>query len=229
MRTKLATLMLAGTIGVGTTGCETNAQTGALIGALGGAVAGHQVDGKKGRYIGAAVGALAGGLVGNYMDDQEAELQRKLAAEATRKELKVTRLPNGSLKVGLAGDASFDTNSATIRTDAQQTFAKIAEVLKDYDKTIIHVIGHTDSRGSDQHNQALSERRSAAVANFIAVRGVQDSRIRREGRGEYEPVASNDTVQGRAANRRVDIVIQPVVEGRENEAYQAPSQGYGSY
>lgn len=229
MRKQLTTCALVGAISLGATGCETNAQTGAIIGAIGGAVIGHQVDDKKGRYIGAVAGAIAGGLVGNYMDDQERELQQRLAEEARRKELRITRLPNGALKVGMAGDASFDTNSATIRHDAQATYAKIASVLQEYDKTVIHVIGHTDSRGTISHNQGLSERRAAAVANFIAVRGIADGRIRREGRGELEPVATNATAEGRARNRRVDIIIQPVVEGRESEAYQAPAQGYGSW
>jgi outer membrane protein OmpA-like peptidoglycan-associated protein len=198
------------------------AKTGAAIGALAGAVLGHQLDGDKGRYFGAVVGGIAGGAVGGYMDDQQAELERQLAAEQAAELLKISRLPDGSLRIGIASEASFDVNKSTIRSDAQQTYNKIANVLVDYDKSIVHIIGHTDSTGTAEHNQTLSEARARSVADSMSYQGVPRDRLRTEGRGEFEPVASNDTAQGRTRNRRVDIVIKPVVQGSEEEAYRRP-------
>lgn len=208
-------------------GCATDdpnrrAKTGAAIGALVGAVAGHQVDGDKGRYIGAAVGALAGGAAGHYQDKQAAELERELAAERARGELNITRLSGDALKVGIASDATFDFDSAAIKSSAQATYAKIAAILKDYDKTIIHVVGHTDSTGSDSYNQGLSERRTASVASALTSNGLNTARLLTEGRGESEPVSDNSTKDGQRRNRRVDIVIKPIIEGQEQQAYTPP-------
>ncbi|MGB1557867.1 MAG: OmpA family protein [Oceanococcaceae bacterium] len=218
----LATAMSGLLLGCAADDPNRRAKTGAAVGALIGAVAGHQVDGDKGRYIGAVVGAIAGGAVGNYMDKQQAELERELAAEAARKELNITRLAGDALKIGIASDQSFDINSASIRPDAQTTYAKIADVLKDYDKTVIHVVGHTDSTGSDAYNQGLSERRAASVANLLRSNGVLADRVLTEGRGEREPIASNADANGRTRNRRVDVVIKAVVEGNEGAAYTPP-------
>lgn len=220
---------IVGTVGlcVALLGCATDdpnrrAKTGAAVGALLGAVAGHQVDGDKGRYIGAVVGAIAGGAVGNYMDKQQAELERELAAEAARKELNITRLAGDALKIGVASDASFPFDSADLKGQAQATFSKIAEVLKDYDKTIIHVVGHTDSTGTDNYNLGLSQRRANTVSSYMNSNGVLIERMRTEGRGEREPIASNETEAGRTRNRRVDIVIKAIVEGQEQQAYTPP-------
>ncbi len=198
------------------------AKTGAAVGALLGAVAGHQVDGNKGRYIGAVVGAIAGGAVGNYMDKQQAELERELAAEAARNELNITRLAGDALKIGIASDVSFDVNKADVRPAALATYTKIAEVLKDYDKTVVHVVGHTDSTGSDAYNQGLSERRAESVRSVLASNGVIADRLLMEGRGEREPIADNSTPQGRTQNRRVDVIIKAIVEGNEGAAYTPP-------
>lgn len=198
------------------------AKTGAAVGALLGAVAGHQLDGDKGRYIGAVVGAIAGGAVGNYMDKQQAELERELAAEAARKELNITRLAGDALKIGIASDVSFDVDKADIKSGALATYSKIAEVLKDYDTTVIHVVGHTDSTGSDAYNQGLSERRAASVLQVLRGNGVVPDRLLTEGRGEREPIADNASADGRTRNRRVDIVIKAIVEGNEGAAYTPP-------
>lgn len=199
------------------------AKTGAAIGAVAGAVIGNQVSHARGApIVGAVVGAIAGGAVGNYMDKQKAELERQLAEEAARKDLAITELSDGSLKIGIASDVSFDVDSAQIKPDALNTYAKIANVLKTYDKTVIHVVGHTDSTGSDEYNQSLSERRAASVASYMGGQGLPGTRVRQEGRGEREPVANNSTADGRKKNRRVDIVIKPVVEGQEQQAWTPP-------
>jgi outer membrane protein OmpA-like peptidoglycan-associated protein len=198
------------------------AKIGAATGAVIGAAVGNKVDRGQGKYVGAVVGAIAGGAVGHYMDKQEEQLQKDLAQEAARNELSIVRMTEDTLRVGVASDVSFDVNSAEIKFNARQTYDKIAAVLKDYDKTIIHVVGHTDSDGSDQHNQALSERRAESVANLLSNNGVPSARVRIEGRGEREPIASNTTAEGKRKNRRVDIVIKTVVEGREQDAERSP-------
>jgi outer membrane protein OmpA-like peptidoglycan-associated protein len=198
------------------------AKQGALIGAIGGAVAGSAIGDTEGAIIGGAVGAIAGGAVGNYMDKQQRELERELAAERAREELSIQRLSGNALKIGVASDVSFDIDSASLKPNARATFTRIAEVLADYDASIIHVVGHTDSTGAADYNQALSERRASSVVNHLIAQGVNPQRLRQEGRGESEPIASNDTAEGRTRNRRVDVVIKPVVEGRENEAATPP-------
>jgi outer membrane protein OmpA-like peptidoglycan-associated protein len=195
---------------------------GAATGAVVGAVIGDQISDGKGKYYGAVVGAVAGGAVGNYMDKQQEKLEQDLAKEAARNELSIVRMSEDTLKVGIASDVSFDVNSAEIKLNARQTYDKIAAVLKDYDKTVIHVVGHTDSDGTDQHNQGLSERRGQAVSSLLANNGVPSTRLRTEGRGEREPIASNATADGKRRNRRVDIVIKTVVEGREQDAERSP-------
>jgi outer membrane protein OmpA-like peptidoglycan-associated protein len=226
MRTmKIAVCALVATTMVGCATDDPNrrAKTGAAIGAVAGAVLGKQVSGARGApIVGAVVGAIAGGAVGNYMDKQHAELQRELAAEQARKELQITRLSDNSLKIGIASDVSFDVDSAQIKPDALATYAKIANVLSTYDKTVIHIVGHTDSSGSDQYNQGLSERRASSVASYMGGQGLPGTRVRQEGRGESQPIATNDSADGRKRNRRVDIVIKPVIEGQEQQAWTPP-------
>lgn len=198
------------------------AKTGAVIGSIAGAVLGKELHGDKGMLIGAAFGAITGGAVGNYMDKQQAELERQLKEEAEAKELKITRLPDNSLLIGIASEASFDVNQSNVKTEFLSTFQKIGSVLKDYDTTIVHVIGHTDSSGSTEYNQGLSEKRSASVGSVLTSQGLDAGRLRTEGRGEMEPIASNGTESGRKQNRRVDIVIKPIVQDAEQEAFESP-------
>ncbi|ROR29844.1 OmpA family protein [Inmirania thermothiophila] len=225
---RLTVRMLAAVTAAALAGCAADdpnrrAKTGAAVGAAIGAVLGNQAeDRSRGRIVGAAVGAIAGAAVGSYMDRQRRELEARLVDERARNDLAITELPDGSLKVGVASEATFELDRYDLRPQALQTFAKIADVLRRYDRTVIHVVGHTDSTGPEGYNQALSERRAEAVASFLVAQGVPAERILTEGRGEREPVAPNDTPEGRRRNRRVDIVIRPVVEGREAEAYAPP-------
>jgi outer membrane protein OmpA-like peptidoglycan-associated protein len=220
--------LLAAALSLSLASCATDdpnkrAKTGAAIGAVLGAVAGNQVSDARGApIVGAVVGAIAGGAVGNYMDKQKAQLERDLAAETARKELQIIQLPGDALKIGIASDVSFDIDSAQLKPNALTTYAKIASVLKSYDKTVIHVVGHTDTSGSDSHNQSLSERRAAAVNSYMSSQGVPAGRLREEGRGEREPLVRTADGVKEARNRRVDIVIKPVIEGREQEAWTPP-------
>jgi outer membrane protein OmpA-like peptidoglycan-associated protein len=223
----IARSLVVASLVVGIAGCADDpnqrAKIGAGTGAIVGAVIGNQVSHKKGApVLGAVVGALAGGAVGHYMDNQQRELEKQLAEEAQRNELQIVRIAGDALKIGIASDVSFDVNSATMKPEALNTYAKIANILKTYDKTVIHVVGHTDSTGSADYNQGLSERRASSVSSYIEQNGVPASRVREEGRGLREPIADNGTPEGRSKNRRVDIVLKPVVEGNEQAAWTPP-------
>lgn len=198
-------------------------KTGAGIGAVVGAVIGNSVSDARGApIVGAVVGAIAGGAVGNYMDKQQRELEQQLAEETRNNELQIVRLSGDALKIGIASDVSFDLGSATLRPDALDTYGKIANVLKTYDKTVIHVVGHTDTSGTSEFNQSLSVNRAASVGSYLAQSGVPQTRVREEGRGEREPAVRTADGVKEARNRRVDIVLKPVVEGNEQAAWTPP-------
>lgn len=197
-------------------------KTGAVIGGIAGAVIGNQSSRSSNRYLGAAVGALAGAAVGNYMDRQRQELERALADERAREELHITEMEGNALRIGIASDVTFEFDSSDLRTGSRDTYNRIAEVLADFDQTIIHVVGHTDNTGAASYNQGLSERRAESVALHMRSRGLDGDRLVIEGRGLREPVATNETTDGRRQNRRVDIVVKPIVEGEERKAYEAP-------
>jgi outer membrane protein OmpA-like peptidoglycan-associated protein len=202
------------------------AETGALMGAAGGAVLGHQISHRHGALVGAAAGALAGAAIGDYMDRQQREVERDLAAERGSRQLWVERLPGDTLRLTLDGEVTFDVDKADIRRAFRPSLNRIARILRRYDRTVVHVIGHTDSTGSDAYNQDLSERRAEAVADYLESRGVPPGRVLPQGRGKREPRAENDTPQGRQLNRRVEIYIKPVIAGREAEAYEPPGPFY---
>lgn len=196
---------------------------GAGTGAVVGGVIGRQVSGADGApIVGALVGALAGGAVGNYMDRQRADLKRKLEAEERARQLSVNQMPDGSLNVSVAADVTYDTGSAVLKPQAKAALDKFASTVTDYNSTVIHVVGHTDSVGTDGTNQSLSERRAASVASYLASRGVPAQRMREEGRGERELLIRTADNVDEPRNRRVDIVIKPIVQGNEQAAYTPP-------
>lgn len=219
--------VLAVAIVVALTGCAADdpnrrTKTGAAIGAVAGAVLGHQLDDDAGRFVGAAVGAVAGGAVGNYMDRQEREFDAALAEEQRQNAIEIERLQDETLKIDIANEVSFDFGRADIKSSFRPTLDKVSGVLKRYERSIVHVVGHTDSVGSDAYNQRLSEQRAAAVVDYLASTGVARERLRAEGRGETEPRESNATEAGRQLNRRVELFVKPIVEGQEQRAYEAP-------
>lgn len=198
---------------------------GAAVGAVVGAGAGAAIDSKnrgRGAAIGAAVGILTGGGVGLYMDKQKKAIEEQLAKELADHDVELKKLPDDSLEVDLKSEASFATGSADVKPSFSTALAKLGAVVKQYDSTMVHVLGHTDSQGSRAFNQELSERRATAVANSLIAAGVDRTRVRTEGRGASDPEASNATAEGRSRNRRVEIFLKPVVEGREQDALLAP-------
>ncbi len=212
-----AGIVLITALSVVLAGCQTtNAYTGerqvstttkgAGIGALGGALAGVLIgDSRKATLIGAGVGALTGAAVGNYMDRQESQLRSQLQGTG----VSVTR--NGDQVVlNMPGNITFPTNSADIASNFYPVLDSVAKVIQKYEKTYVDVMGHTDNTGAADYNQRLSERRAQSVAQYLQSRGVIPARIVTRGFGQNAPVASNATPEGRAMNRRVEIVLTPV-------------------
>lgn len=197
--------------------CVTDPNTGqkkvsrTAIGGVGGAVAGALlgglIGGKTGRIVGAGIGGVAGGVVGYQMDKQIKELKEQTAGSG----VDVTETDNGAaILVNLPDGVTFDVGSATLKPEFRATLDKVAQSMVEYPNSLIDVYGHTDSTGSDAFNQTLSESRARTVQNYLVSRGVAAARIRSQGFGETMPVASNDTAEGRAKNRRVEIKIVPV-------------------
>ncbi len=226
---KKVSLIVASTIALAISACATTddpnrrAKTGAAVGAAVGAVVGQIVgDDTKGTLVGAAVGTLAGGAVGHYMDKQQAEFEAELANEQRQNDIEIERLKDDTLKLSVNNEVSFDFGKDSLKPAFFPTLDKLAEVLQKYDRTVVHVIGHTDSVGSKTYNQALSERRAQSVGSYLTGHGVPYRRLQTEGRGELEPRDTNETDAGRQLNRRVEIFVKPIVEGQEQDAYESP-------
>lgn len=187
-----------------------NTATGAIAGALGGAVLGYLTNtssgeqGRRNALIGAGVGALGGAAVGQYMDRQ----QRALEAELSGSGVGVAR-QGDNLVLRMPSDVTFATNQSNIDPRFDATLGDVASVLRQYDQSIVDVVGHTDSSGGDAINQPLSERRAVSVADALIRNGVQRERLYVAGVSSRNPITSNDTPAGRAQNRRVEILIRP--------------------
>jgi outer membrane protein OmpA-like peptidoglycan-associated protein len=182
------------------------AGAGAAAGALAGQAIGRDTKGTViGAAAGAAVGAGTGAAVGRYMDNQEKAMREALASVAG---VNVVR-EGDLLHVTFRSDSQFDVNSFTLKSAAQQDVARMAAILKEYEKTNVRIAGHTDATGSESHNQTLSERRAEAVRNIMLAQGVAAARLTTIGFGKSQPIADNATNQGRQLNRRVEITIVP--------------------
>lgn len=186
-----------------------NTGKGAGIGAVTGAVLGAAVSSKKdrgkGALTGAAIGAAAGGGVGYYMDRQEKVLRQQLEGTGVR----VQRIGD-NIKLIMPGNITFAVNSDQLAPDFIDTLNSVALVLKEYKDTAVEIKGYTDSTGSFEYNQQLSERRAQSVARQLLNQGIAAGRVRTYGYGPRYPVASNDTESGRAQNRRVEVDLIPL-------------------
>jgi outer membrane protein OmpA-like peptidoglycan-associated protein len=183
-----------------------NQDKGVAIGATGGAVLGGVIGNQAGNtaagaVLGGVIGGVAGGVIGHRMDKQKAEIEKIENA-------KVEKVNNGEgLKVTFESGILFATNSSTLTPESQESLTKFAQSLQNNPETNVAVSGHTDNTGSDAINQPLSERRAQSVVNFLIGKGVASKRMTSVGNGSNQPVASNATAEGRAQNRRVEIVI----------------------
>lgn len=178
------------------------AAIGAVVGGVAGAVIGNQSGSNRtGAVVGAAAGAAVGAAVGRRMDKQEQELRQIEGVE-------VTRPSEGEISVRLTNDILFDHNSSALRAASRTTLNELAGNFRQYPDNLIIVEGHTDSTGTDQYNQRLSEQRASNVADYLIDNGVRASAITVFGFGESRPKSSNDTAEGRQINRRVEIHIR---------------------
>lgn len=207
----LALIVMSGTL---FTGCEamknTNkAQRGAGIGAVGGAIIGGVLgnnigkggNGALGAVLGGVVGGVAGGVIGNKMDKQAREIDAVLPGAD------VVRVGEGIKLVLNENAVRFDTNKSTLTATAKANLDKLVAVFNEYPDTNITIYGYTDGTGSAQHNLKLSGQRAAAVKNYLALKGLSSSRFSVTGLGIVDPIASNDTPEGRSQNRRVEFAI----------------------
>ncbi|MGB5426215.1 MAG: OmpA family protein [Gammaproteobacteria bacterium] len=201
---------------VGLGACTTNPYTGeeqasktamgAGIGAAAGGLIGAATGGSRSAILlGVGIGALAGGGVGYYMDRQE----DKLRAQLQNTGVSVTR--NGdNIILNMPGNVTFATDSSNISADFYPVLNSVALVINEFEKTYIDINGHTDSTGAESYNQTLSEARASSVARYLESQKVVPQRIITRGMGESQPIADNDTPEGRALNRRVEIVLTPI-------------------
>ena len=187
-------------------GCSaSNTVKGGVIGGVGGGVVGGIVGNELGNtvlgaIIGAAVGGTAGALIGNYMDKQAEEMENDIAGA------KIERVGEG-IKITFDSGILFETNSSTLQDQAKTNISNLAVILNKYPDTNILVTGHTDFDGTEQYNQTLSEKRARSVSDYTMGQGINSSRLSVIGLGENEPVVSNETVEGKRLNRRVEIAI----------------------
>ncbi len=177
---------------------------GAATGALVGVLSSSKHDRGKGALIGAAAGAAVGGGVGYYMDVQEAKLRQKMKGTG----VSVTR-QGDNIILNMPNSVTFDTNSSQVKAAGANSLSGVAMVLKEYDKTRINIIGHTDSSGGRELNMRLSQQRADSVGSNLITQGVDASRISMSGVGPDQPVASNSTAEGKAQNRRVTLTLSP--------------------
>ena len=219
LTTSVAAVALIGT----TTACVTDPNTGnqvisrAAIGGIGGAGLGYLlgglIGGRTARIIGAGIGGAAGGYVGYRMDEQIREIEEVTAGTG------VDVVEGDDSFLVRFPDVTFAVNSTNISPQMRTTLDGVAQNLVDRPQSLIDVMGHTDSSGSDQYNLDLSRRRAESVANYLVSRGVDRARIETIGYGEQYPIADNTTEAGRSQNRRVEIRITPVTEADVNAAY----------
>ncbi len=211
--TKIYLLAFAFILSIGFTSCEatrnmSNTQKGVGIGAASGAVIGGVIGNNVGKgntalgaIIGGVVGGAAGGLIGNKMDKQAREIDEALPGA------EVERVGEG-IKLTLGENSvNFDLNKSSLTSTAKANLDKLVPVFNDYKDTDIQIFGYTDSSGSDDYNLKLSEQRAASVKTYLVSKGINASRINTVGRGEADPIASNDTKEGMSQNRRVEFAI----------------------
>ena len=186
------------------------AQRQAVIGAAAGVAVGlitgdDSVERKKRALVGAGLGALAGAGVGTYMDRQEA----KLRMELERTGVSVIR-DGDNITLNMPGNITFATNSADLNANFYDVLNSVSMVLAEFDQTVIEVAGHTDSTGTEEYNEQLSQRRAQSVVAYLSTRAVRADRMIPMGAGETHPVATNDTDVGRQQNRRVELTLVPL-------------------
>ena len=200
-----AALLITGCADTNMSDTQRRTATGAGVGALAGAVLSSATGGKAG--TGAVVGAGLGAL-GTYIWSQNMEKQKREMEQATQGTgIGVTQTADNQLKMDIPSDISFDSGRSEVKGDFSRVLDRFAFSLRDNPNTDVRIVGHTDNTGSDAINNPLSVDRATSTRNYLTARGVSNARIRVEGQGSYQPIASNSTPDGRARNRRVEIFV----------------------
>jgi len=206
-------IVIAITVGLIFSGCANMSTTqrgtaqGAFAGAAAGALIGGLAGDGKGAAIGAAAGAAVGAAAGHVWSQHMEEQKRQMETATAGTGVQVSQTPDNRLKLDIPSDITFDTGRAQIKSGMRTILDSFASTLMQNPNTHVTIIGHTDSSGSDAINNPLSVNRAASTRDYLVQRGVPYQRIQIDGRGAYEPVASNDTPAGRAMNRRVEIYV----------------------
>jgi outer membrane protein OmpA-like peptidoglycan-associated protein len=201
----LAALLVIGSVGMSACASLNKKEEGAIIGATAGAAVGGVIGNQtgstaRGAIIGAVVGGTAGAIIGHQMDQQAKELSQNIKGAT------VERVGEG-IEVTFASGLLFAFDSDSIQAAAGTNLRELASSLQKYPDSQLLIVGHTDNVGDDSYNQALSQRRSNSAATYLAAQGVARTRLAATGKGESEPVATNDTDAGRQKNRRVEVAI----------------------
>lgn len=210
----VATLLLSVPLFFGGCSSLSNTEKGAAVG-VGAGAAGGAAIGKatgstaRGAVIGAILGGTGGAIIGQRMDRKARELEEKLA------DAQIQRVGEG-IVVTFDSGLLFDFDSSTLQEDARGNLREFASSMNEFRETNILIVGHTDSKGAEEYNQSLSERRAQSAADFLIQQGMSSTRIQREGRGESEPIATNETAAGRMLNRRVEVAVFASEEYRES-------------
>jgi outer membrane protein OmpA-like peptidoglycan-associated protein len=208
MKAKLISLAIVTALAAG---CATEQGTHTAVGTGAGAVVGAGVGNligrdKKGTAIGAAVGSAVGAGVGYNWTN----IRNKLSGQTAGTGTQIVDQPDGSLKLNIPSQVTFDTDSATIKSSFRSVLDGVAQTISQEPNINARVVGHTDSTGNPEHNMTLSQRRAQSVGTYLVDRGVKSARLTTEGRGETQPVASNVTEDERTQNRRVEIYLKPI-------------------
>ncbi|KAF2519725.1 OmpA family protein [Flavobacterium salilacus subsp. salilacus] len=228
--TKIYLLALAFILSISISSCEAvkntnNTQRGAGIGAASGAVIGGILGNNLGKggntalgaIIGGVVGGTVGGVIGNRMDKQAQKIEQTLPGA------EVERVGEGIKLVLGENSVRFDTNKSTLTATAKQNLDKLVNVFNEYPDTNIQIFGYTDSTGAVDYNLKLSEQRAQSVKNYLSGKGLSSSRFTTIGRGIEDPVATNETAEGRSQNRRVEFAItanEKMIQDAQKEAKQ---------
>jgi len=220
---------LAATALLSTSACVTDPNTGhkrvshtaidAGIGIAAGVLLGGLIGGSGGRILGAGIGGIAGAVIGSSKDEE----MRKLKEQTAGTGVNVTNADNGNaFLVNLPESVTFDSGSYNLKPEARTVIDRITDNLKQYPNSLIDVYGHSDNQEAGMNGQPLSENRARTIANYLASHGVSEARIRSQGYGATMPIATNDTPEGRAQNRRVEIKIVPISQEQVQSAKANP-------
>jgi len=207
--TRLSVFAVAGALVAGcATQQGTNTAVGTGVGAGTGAAIGAIFGGGKGAAIGAGAGALVGGVVGYNWTN----IHNKLSGATKGTGTQITEQPDGSLKLNIPSNVTFDTNSYAVKPSFAPVLDQVAQTLQQNPEVVVQVVSHTDSTGQPAYNQTLSVNSAQSVVDYLAGRGIQMQRMVAEGRGDTQPIADNSTEAGRAANRRVEMYLRATAQ-----------------